>query len=1129
MPDSNLETPRFIDPVSGCLQAPRRPYIVIQRFHAIAPDQPREDVSILTCDFTAPEGIQLNRLSFELRDFAGRLAGGPAFLLLGSQGKDLLGDTAIGYHWNGIYTSSFDAELASAFDNQQRTSTSLGAMSRVPSRNQSDLEVRFLYGAWHLPENERPGKTEVERAISKSVANQELTRLVNETTTPKGTIVIEGWGPNDQLSVDDLIPMLGSLGPAQAHIFSAKEWASHPLVKALINSGQLILHERTLEHTLASLHASGSLSKTGNGLASSSRHVIPLGNKFIDVDIHTWNQVRRSARPMDLDILTPPIINSTAAKYQEFRNFVGSTEGVAHWRGLSAGMNLTRDFESTLYSRVQNEINDRNLPSPVILSGQTASGKSVALASLAMKLARKGEVAVLHQSRRAVRPSIDDIDVYSAWAEDIGAKATVLIWDGMVEPSEYEAFSRQLHTRGRKVLVVGSTYKTKDDYSNEVSAPAELSNKETLNLLKILFEYGIEIAKPKGVLDASFLSLLYRFLPETERKLRIGLASEMRAAERAMEKLVRARGEAAATQPWATALQAAFLEAGVELKELLPPEECGDAPESRSFAERAPLQRVTTLVLVAGRHGIPVPIDLALRILGREGFQSVSDALRSSDIIRDIEDDSGDYFLSTRSRLEAELLARHEIPVSVEIEVIIEAIRHIRIARGFVGGPDELEFLVKLLETIKPDFERSRNYRKYFGEIADALSERRWELGWSLPRLVLQESVFRREFVHWQNRDQQGEMADRVSTLEMNRDLLQEVLSDQSTKGLTRLSLSVELASTLGSIIHEYSSAPEGEYFQGMGSRLDDVLQAVFDARAVDPGNVFPVDVLAWSTRDAIESDTLTPSERIDRLASAVAALESLDRSVLTDKQLAKLDRRGLELNLLLKNDDAAWEYLGQLEVNRSPAATYFLAQFDAKDGPAGERKALMRLREAALDVRQDWRCAQLLIDLTWKEVVGQRLLHGERVPIYLDENACRTVTQLAIELENSEQPDRYRFLFARAIAEFSGENYNESKRLFREVGDLTRQLSKRIYTSCILSDKNGKPRSFTGRVEVSDTRSGTVWVNELATQVRFEPKLFTASGEFSRNQQLPAFHLGFKLSRGPVAEPRALFRGGSR
>lgn len=1067
----------------------------------------------------------MTQLPPELRRLAAQTAAGPTFLLLGDAGTRPLGPAVIAYPWSGVYTSSTSREIALAFASESRVSTPIGAMSRSPSRSQSDLEVRYLFGGEHLPDSERPPQSALEESSARARSNQELSRLVSETITPRGTVIIEGWTSGSRLRAEDLLPLLGQLGPGQAHLFSASEWASEPLLVGFVEAGKIVTHDEALESALVELiDAGASRAPLGSAIAA-SEHVIPLGEGFEDIDIHTWNQIRRSARPIDLEVLTPPLCNSDAARYQEFRNFIGATEGVPRWRGISSGMSLVRDFEAELVSAVHAGLSEKELPSPIVLAGQTATGKTVALASLAMGLARSGDWAVLHQSRRTVRPSIVDIDAYCAWAEEHGAKATVLIWDGMTESGEYEGLSRQLHARGRKALVVGSTYKTRSDSSQIVLAPVELSEPETARLIDLLGRFGIEITPPTTAIDTSFLAFLYRWLPETEHQLRSGLSSEMRAAERSMAKLARQRGLEATTEQRLTAMQRAFQAAGVILEDLLPPDTATDSISEISFAGRAPIQRVTTLVLAAGRHGIPVPIDLALRVLGREGYQSVREALSSSDIIREIDDDSGDFFLSVRSQLEAELLAQNEIPLAIEVEVLVAAIQNVRVTDGFIGGADEVEFLVKLLERVGPASERSKRYKRYFGQIADALRERRMAAGRPHPRLVLQESTFARSYVHWQNEAREGTAEDRVASLEFNRDLLDEVLADQETRGLIRLSLSVELASTLGAIIYEYAHAEVVEKRKRLDSHLDDVLAAVLAARAVDPGNVYPVDVLAWSTRDAVESGALNPAERLDRLANAVATLESLDRSSLTEKQRANLDSRGAELSRLLANDAGVWEYMERLERNSDPAAAYFLAQHRAKEGPSGEAAALDFLRQAPIKTRQDWRCAQLLVDLTWKEITGKRLLVGERVPLHLSRHALSQIAKLTVDLADADLPDSYRLIFIRAISEFVAEHYEEANHLFREVNDLTRQMPRRIYTSYLFADSSGRPKAFTGRVLTSNTRSGEVWVNELATQVKFEPRLFSPSGEIAQNQQLPAFYLGFKLSRGPVAEPRSVFR----
>ena len=1061
----------------------------------------------------------------DLRAFAARLAAGPAFLLLG-RGEIDGGTPSVLYRWSGVYTTCVDDGVAEKFRTEWRTATSIGAMSSQPTRSETDLQVRHLFGGVHLPDGEKPATDALEEADARFRSAQELSRLASETTTPRGVVVIAGWAPGDSLEPRDLIPALRPLGPGQVHLFSSTIWAGDPFVASLAQAGQLVLHEDSLDEAMAQLVESGAIAIGGSTTAARGvQHVVALNDGFAEIDVHTWNQIRRSARPVDLELLTPPVFSSEAARYQEFRAFTGATEGSPRWRGIAAGMNILREFETTLATKVADALKDRDLGSPILLMGQTATGKSVAMAALASTLALSGEVAVLHQARRTVRPSLDDIDMYAAWAEERGAAATVLIWDGMVGPEEYGALSRQLRNRGRKVLIVGSTYLADLDGTRSVVAPVEMTDDESGQLIALLKPFGVSVTAPTAALDASFLAFLYHALPESHFTIRRGLAHELRAAEKGMEQLVRARGANATTSDRLSAMAAALKAAGFELDTFVPSTEANDKPLiEQTFRERSSVQRVTTLVLVAGRHGLPVPIDLALRILGREGSQSIRDALHSFDIIREVGDDSGEYFLSVRSTLEAELLAQHEIPLDVEIEVITEAIRNVRVSEGYVGAADEVQFLVSLLDRVGPNAKASK-YKRFYGEVSEALRVRREETGRSHPRLVLQESNFERGSVHWRQETGEGTVADRVSDLEFNRSLLDEVLADPNLRGMMRLSLTVELASTLGAIMHELAADAQALSAGGLASQLDDILDAVLRARAIDPGNLYPVDVLAWSTRDALNTGALTSGERLNRWANSIATLDSIDRGPLSGAQLAQLDRRGAELNGLIGKDEAVWENLRNLEANADPAATFFLAKFEAEEGADGEKAALSRLQNAPTGTRTDWRCAQLLLDLTWRSIAGHRLLSGERVPLYLSPEHLVQLLRLTTELDEAELPDRYKLLFVRAVALFGSGDFAEAKRTFREVEELTRQLSRRIHTVVLLADESGGPKTFTGRVEWADARGGEVWVNELGAKVAFEPRLFSATQEFAKHQQLGALFIGFKLTRGPVAEPRGMYR----
>ncbi|MGC3995447.1 MAG: hypothetical protein QM779_15250 [Propionicimonas sp.] len=1032
-----------------------------------------------------------------------------------------LDELLAGYAWNAIATSRTDARLAADLARSWRTVGPVGADS-VLTRNAAALQIQYLFGGSALPPDDQPPADLIDESDRFVRVRSAVARLVTETVTPRGLIAIEGWRPDDWLSAQELMPLIRRLPPGQAHLFSVEpDLGENPYVAAAVASGGLTLHSESLAMVLADLAEEGALPRSSVDRQSSRTRVIALGSGFVQVDVHTWNEVRRSARPIDIALLEPPVLGSKAAKYQIFREFTGASEGATPWEAIAAGIPYRREFEQQLATRVADSLAGPDLPRPIILAGQTATGKSVALARLAASLALTGDAAVLHQARRGERPSLEDIDAYADWVESHGGHAVVLVWDGMVPASEYDALSRQLRARGRRVLVVGSTYPAQDAPRDWVQAPAQLTRGELHGLVPWFASFDIRIAEP-AKLDASFLALLYRVLPETEHQLKRGLALEIRAAEKSMEESAKAV-KAAALRPEQrlTAMAEALQAAGVSLADLRPASDPDQPVAELSFGARSAMQQLSGLVLTAGRHGIPVPVDLALRVVGGNGSLVVRDAVRHFDILRWLEDDSGEYFLTARTSLEAELAAREDLTPQVEVEVICSAIRELRASQGWCAGQDEVQFMVSLLERVGPQSPRGGTYQAHYLEIADALRDLRMRSGVVNPRLVLQESNFARAHVHWQQNTHAGSLDERMGILEDNRELVQEALNDPSVRGPMRLSLAVELGSTLGAMTHELVAAGHADAEGQISSRLSDILDVVNEARAIDPENMYPVDVLAWSTRDAVESGSLSRDEQIDRLANAVASIDSIDRSVLTSRQSAQLDRRSVELNQLLGNQEEVYRHLQSLSRSDDPAATYFLCRFDLQAGPSGEAAALKRLLESPATVKSDWRCAQLLTGLFWRSLTGSKFLAGERELLRLSLADWERVLAMAAELAETPMPDQYRPRFMQGLALFHLGRFVEAKHVFQDVEQATRQIQRRIFTAYLVAQATGEPRVFTGRVRWSRGNVASAWVNELATEVSFVPATFSPNQEFTRDQPLAPFHIGFKLRGGAVAEPR--------
>ena len=79
------------------------------------------------------------------------------------------------------------------------------------------------------------------------------------------------------------------------------------------------------------------------------------------------------------DRLEPYPKGSSATEYQRFRALLGASEAAPPWKAIASGFKLTRDYERTLSESVDRAIGSGEDTGPIILQGQTATGKSLSL------------------------------------------------------------------------------------------------------------------------------------------------------------------------------------------------------------------------------------------------------------------------------------------------------------------------------------------------------------------------------------------------------------------------------------------------------------------------------------------------------------------------------------------------------------------------------------------------------------------------------------------------------------------------------------------------------------------------------------------------------------------------------
>jgi hypothetical protein len=981
----------------------------------------------------------------------------------------------------------------------------------------------MLFGGVSLPEEEQPPADNFEFVTRKRAAAELVQRLPDALVTPRGTLLVEGYGSDDWFTTDALYAVLAGFLPGQAHLFSAgAELLADEYVAAAVERGLLTPHAESLSLVLSEAEEAGRLRRPAATRTAEGRIVL-LGGQSVPVGRDLWNATVTTARPVDDSLLVPYHPASPSVAYQRFRDFLGSTEGAPPWTAIASSMNFRRGFESDLARRVSADLAAATVPSPLIVEGQAATGKSTALCALAVEQARAGHAAVLHVARRGDRPAFAAIDAYALWAEEQGATSTLLVWDGMAEMDDYFTAHRFFRARGRRVLIVGTTYRPQTPTPRTVTAPPDLSPGEVVELERWLAGQGIAVHASDGKTDSSFLAAIYRLLPESRRGVERGLTLELRTAEIGMHRTAQEQNGALAVRSGAMA--DALTRAGVRLDAMSESSRPDAELRDLGFAERSTSEQLTTLVLVAGRRGLRIPLELVLRILGRDGSTSLVEVIKKFDIVRWSEDESGEQYLGARTALEAEILARNGLADALaEVEVVTMLVHALRIASSPGGGP-EVEFVVDLFARIGPQSDDRARYVPHYPHLIEALRSLRLDSGNAHPRLVLLEANLTREYVVRSQRRDEVPADTRLAMLRDIQDVLEDVLVEGGVTGRARLNLLVELASSLGSEAYELSSASEDRDSAVLKDVTDRVVAAALEARAIDPENYYPVDVIGWVTQRAVSQEAIEPAQRANLIAAALASFESVNRDDLSPGQQAKYDNRYANLAELVHDSALALEHLDRLAANEDPAAYYLLAlRESALQGASwnadGAASALARLMAAPAAVQQDWRCSRLMFDLFWLTRTGDRFMRGERQALAFSTTDWEQALDLLALARGTTAFDAYRADFLRGLALFHLGRLRAAIDQFEDLNRSAASVSTRIVAAYVASTPEGEPRKFTGQVRsvATDGRRGRAWIDQLGIELPFTPYRF--SGEvLQKGDLLPEFHVVFNL-RGPYLDP---------
>ena len=1043
------------------------------------------------------------------------------------------------FHWNSVWTTAVDGVLNKVFRNDWRQVQPVYShlLQPLDPRNKIKLHVNHIYGVIERSDEANSAPLDFFDFVQREPSSSAMLQRIPEAVTPFGVMLIEGYDPaSDWLSPEKLFPMLMTLADGQAYLFSTDPQSiTNPFLKRAIASKKLIVIQDSLASTIMRGIESGAV-PDGESLSSASNNrVLFLEQYEIAMPQELWSSVSQFGTILDSSIPHQVKTQSPEKRYSSFRNFLATSGLDPVWTAYPEKLHFERDCEDQVFQRVKSQLSSSAFKAdPIILHGQTGTGKTIALASVAYKIHSENSHPVIFIARRSQRFNHYDLDVFCKWAEDNDFPSVLIVWDGMQDISNYDLLHRYLIGRGRKFVLVASAYRADDEdlkVSNCFLAPALLTQTEIPRFTSYLASFeptlGNQLQSFLNEGDSSFLVAMYRLLPESRSQVRKGLNFEAGAAASTM----RAKSDSIKPEfEQVSILQVALFKAGMlQASAILPSGENYIAGEWVS-AE----QELIGLIMVPGKFGLSVPIEIILRTLSKSSIINFHQILKGIDLFRWDEDAAGNVSIGPRHALEAKLIAQSRLGgISAEVEYAIKLLRNIR-NNLTTTDTQEVQFASELVRSLGQNGPERKLYSSHYLEIADVLRDMREENSLKVTRLMLQEASLLRESTVL-NLIPEENLALRLEVLDRAQEVLINAIEDMGTsKKTARLKgmLLNELASTHGARAREHIRADKDKDL--ILSEFKRAQAAAMKARGVMPEDLFPIDVIAWSTKDVLTHANLGEHERLDIIVNFFNVLALCDGGEISTRDKNLLERRRFEFGTLLNDDALRQDSLAELARIGSTTGIYLQAVYLAKQIPAGDlpvTEAMLVNFEAAVSylednyeaIKNDGRCLYLYLRYWWTLNSKLPFFPPERTALPFNKSQwARGLDVISTLLTTGEEFSNPSLLYLQAICTWQLGYYDDAEQLWRELERISDRVTgrRRVLKGYIASDPHGRPLVFNGTVTKAsaDGTKGEIFVEGIRRRVNFFPRDFKME-DVAKDEHVSGFHIAFNYIA-PTADP---------
>lgn len=668
--------------------------------------------------------------------------------------------------WSCVYTSKNDDEnLISMLNNGSRLCRKIYRVEDLTGKilDQKNLKViQLYYGSkedWDSPINKLMMKKNAERMLDR------IPQLIQYI----GQLVIVGYTKEDVLDLETFCMLLAGIRKNSV-VYIGEEFDK--LLSEVLKEKSALVFENIKYDSDSDIDVDyiGEVDYSGNENSLYINGVLHTFDKMDFFNVKRFAQVLNLAEVMEHDI--------PAYLYPNyFYAFIKNSVYEPQWYGYKYGFNLERNFESELYEKVKSALEKPYIDSkrPILVTGQTGCGKSVALANLAYKVFKDKNYPVIYINNMDIdfspklilpngkknyvnSPQLIALDTLIQKFEEYDAKNVLLIWDGSAyirDRDKYRALYNALkNKRGHNIVFVGSAYETQEDddlynqYFDKINANLTFSGEgEKSELVKLQILLKQKAKWENSQIDSicnliekddnkynNVMSLFYYLFYEVRSNLEIGVQRE---AEKSLTDVLES---AKNLETFTSSIGELMIKAGFTLT--------NSYGENDVQGQDVDIRKFLICVAICSQYNLSMPSRMGFSIINVQNSELIQKILRIP-FFKYLDEYENDYCIKVRTRLEAELLLKaYHVTPEQEVEYIAEMIENIGDV-DYYNQNSEVELITNLLYRMGPNSgDRSilHKYDKLYLVLVRALKKLREDKRVINPSLGLQEITYMREY-----------------------------------------------------------------------------------------------------------------------------------------------------------------------------------------------------------------------------------------------------------------------------------------------------------------------------------------------------------------------------------------------